>query len=110
MIVRMAVDLGKMLRLHGAVKAAADDGPSRETRYIYERTREQVRSAVASDLHAEFDSIFPSIQDDTTIVTPTRLKEMAGWLDGIIATETLSQRIKADADAKARAEARRVGF
>ena len=124
-------DLGRLLRLHGAVQAATDvtpDGnaaPALTSSYL--RLREQALELVDDERRAELDATFPIIDTVELPSTPhprltsrleatggpaartaqALLAQLAGWLDGYIAALTLEQRMRLEAEERVKQERRR---
>jgi hypothetical protein len=125
-------DLGQLLRLEEAIKAAAGtdtepDGASAVAlTESYMRLRGQVLKFVkGSDLEAEFESTFPEIKiterppsDPFEVQAaiqegkfPARqaqslLAQLAGWIGGIVREMTLEQQMRLDAEARAKQAAK----
>lgn len=113
------------MRLKGAVDSASDSIPEGQVAiagkaYIdaYERLRKEIRSQIGDDLLEEFDSLFPvethppagGVYGDELIAAATQanearslLKTLGGWLKGLIDAELLDVKMRAEADAYARA-------
>lgn len=125
----MAPDLGQLLRLQGMIESAATsvepEGSSAPAlTQAYARLRVQVRNLIGeSDPSlAEFDGAFPEIEvvelqilrdpADTMLHTmqhkphATRaqvlLAQLAGWVSGLINDLTFEQRLRIDAEARAK--------
>jgi hypothetical protein len=127
----MADDLPTLLRLKGVLDAAAqmppDDIAAPALTDSYTRLRGQVRDLAVSSASVstnEFDALFPELP---TVTLPRRLdmlveqgpkleanakhaslllRQLGGWVDGVIATVTFTQRLDAEARAKAELSAR----
>lgn len=125
-------DLGRLLRLQEAINAAADSveptghsAPALTESYM--RLRGQVAELVAeTDLAQEFDETFPEIDvadlptssdpGDSAILNLTAkpraqqaaalLRQLGGWIGGIVRTMTLEQQMRIEAEAKAKEAAK----
>jgi hypothetical protein len=128
-------DLGRLFRLHGAVKAAADVTPDGQAAPVltssYLRLREQALELADDERRAELEATFP-IMDALELPASTHprfavtlqatggpaartaqalLVQLAGWLDGYIAAMTLEQRMRLEAEERVKQERRRApGF
>ncbi len=103
----MAIDVGRFLRLQGAINAAvaavpADHAATALTALVgsYASLREEVRQVIDENLHGEFDRLFPAMDVPATAnvrrgfdpiqsadmanQARTRMKTMGGWLDGFV--------------------------
>lgn len=103
----MGTDVGRFLRLQGAIDAAAsavpeDHAATAVTALVgsYSALREEVRAAIDTKFHAEFDRLFPVMpvppapnvragfdpfrSADIANEARTRLRTMAGWLGGFV--------------------------
>jgi hypothetical protein len=124
-------DLGRLLRLHGAVKAAADVQPTGDAAPIltssYIRLREQALELVDDERRAEVEATFPAIDivelpENAHPRLANRLEvtggpaartahgllvQLAGWLDGYVAALTLEERMRLEASERVRQERRR---
>ena len=107
------MNLEQIMRLSGVVKASAAAEPEAGLVDAYPRIRQEVVDAMGNDHAAELDRLFPP--ELSTAGQPwgkqaaevkTRMAQMGGWLDGMIESALVGQRIKAEAEAKAR----QVGF
>ena len=114
------MDVDALFRLKGVVEASTQQPTGRpEQGHVasYPRIRSEVRAAIGSELHDEFDRLFPEqlathgrpwgVQVPQAIGLIT---QMAGWLGGTIEAAILQQRIQADAAEKAKLAERRTGF
>jgi hypothetical protein len=127
----MADDLATLLRLKGVLDAAVqmppDDSAAPALTDSYTRLRGHVRDLVISSASVskdEFDALFPELP---TVTLPRRLdmiveqapkleayakhaslllRQLGGWVDGLIATLTFTQRLDAEARAIAELSAR----
>ncbi|MET0427914.1 MAG: hypothetical protein ABW026_05380 [Microvirga sp.] len=93
------VDLSKAMRLMYAARAVAT-GPRGDVtvRYVYLDIRNQARAGLPSDLHDEFDALFPSSESEVPVGV-ARLSALAGYLEGVVQDATLERRIDAEAEA-----------
>ncbi len=124
------MDVGKFLRLQGAIKSSLDAIPVDQAAVAadamlttYERMRSEVRDAIPKEHHKEFDRLFPA-----TIERPVNnpggrlaliagrfnsarslLGSMAGWLDGYVQAARMQMEAEAYAQARVKEE-RGVGF
>jgi hypothetical protein len=110
----------QLLRLKGVLKASAGIELQEGAREggsglvaAYPRIRAEVIAAVGAKHTAEFERLFPSDLKTTGRPWGTQAEEvklyfaqMAGWIDGMIESAILDQRIQAEAEAKMK----RVGF
>lgn len=112
------MDVGTLFRLKGVVEAAAQQptGNLSEAHiFSYRRVRTEVRMAIDPPHGDEFDRLFPedaaawdgggpygSAATEAIVL----MNQMAGWLDGIIQAAVLDQRIRVEAEEKAK----RTGF
>jgi hypothetical protein len=124
------MDLGQLLRLKGRVDAAAtvtepDGSAAPALTESYMRLREQILKMLdGGDLSAEFNESFPEIEivgspgrhpRDVALAqmahtvdarrAQTLLAQLAGWLDGLIQAETYEQRMRIEAEEKAKRQA-----
>jgi hypothetical protein len=112
------MDVGFLLRMKGVVEAAAAVPPSGRAGQghaeAYPRVRELIAEAVDDDtLRAEMDRLFPAdlstagrpwnAQGDEAVVL---MNLLAGWLGGLVEEAVLGQRIRAEAEERAK----QVGF
>jgi hypothetical protein len=123
-------DLGRITRLKGAVASTADVSEVKPDDAVslvdgYRRLREQVASLVAdTDLRDEFEEMFPDLPEfvaqsptggrgliewhnrATTEAKKAQrlLSQMSGWLEGVIESQTMPERIQAEAAEKAKLE------
>jgi hypothetical protein len=127
----MALDLGQLLRYKGMVEAAstavdADGAAAHALSESYMRLREQLANVLEGDLSDEFNAVFPEIEIPAPVQvhpgaaaraaiaqTPAArraqvlLTQLAGWLDGLIAEQTLDQRLKLEAAERVAQERRK---
>jgi hypothetical protein len=126
------LDLGHLLRLKGSIEAAAssvkpDGSGAPALTESYMRLRSQVQQLIGeSSLSGEFESTFPVIEIvDKPMDHPRAaaravmvheaaaqeakglLGQLAGWLDGLIAEQTLEQRLRFEAEARVKEERRK---
>lgn len=104
----MGTDVGRFLRLQGAIDAAAsavpaDHAATAVTALVgsYASLREEVRLAIDEEFRDEFDRLFPSValpssprglgagfdpfqSADEANQARTRLRTMSGWLGGFV--------------------------
>lgn len=103
----MSTDIAHFLRLRGAIEAAVDAVPKDHAATAvsglvnaYSVLRDEVRGAIDSTFHDEFDRLFPSLtvprrsgigsgfdplaSADAANEARTRLKMMGGWLSGFV--------------------------
>jgi hypothetical protein len=98
------MDVQRLLRLKGAVDAAAGQQDSTDSRGLvesYQRLRNEVTSAVGDALADEFSRLFPA--ELSTSGRPwgwqaqevrTLLTQMGGWIDQLVRVELPSQRAR----------------
>jgi hypothetical protein len=107
----MAVDVGKFLRLQGAIDAAVASVPADHAATAagalvssYVTLRQEVRLVIDESVHDEFDRLFPMMEApaspnvrrgfdpiasaDQANQARTRLKMMGGWLGGFLRVTT----------------------
>lgn len=103
----MSTDIGRFMRLQGAIDAAAaavpeDHAATAVTALVgaYSTLREEVRAAIDADYQGEFDRLFPTVtvpptanlragfdpfrSADIANEARTRLRTMGGWLGGFV--------------------------
>src|SRR4051794_39120968 len=110
------MDVQQLLRLKGMVEASVEPGPghaSEAQAQAYLRVRGLVRETLEGGAGDEFDKLFPETfsttgrpwryQSDEAVVL---MRQLAGWLSGLIEGELLERRIRAEAEERAR----RTGF
>jgi hypothetical protein len=123
------IDLGRYLRLQGAIQAAldaVDQGNAvvgaEAMRTSYTRLREEARSAIPDEQAAEFNRLFPAELPQPTarhspqgldavkyMTARSLLASLKGWLDGYVSEVRIG--VEAEAYAKERVKAERgVGF
>jgi hypothetical protein len=129
-------DLGKLLRLKQTADAAAQVAPTPRSASVLQESYNRVRTAagaLASELglDEEFNTLFRELgfivheprgladsmerqnNEENQVAAETAssmLAQLAGWIDGLIAEQTLEARIRAEAEARAQQESKRVGF
>lgn len=119
------MDIGKFLRLQGAIGAAIDSGAegrdlgASDLAGTYRRLRAEVRGAVEAQHWPEFDRLFPeslggfpqSQRGDAEKLNAARrrLAMMAGWLEGFVKEARMDMEAQAYAAARVREE-RGIGF
>jgi hypothetical protein len=103
------VEVERLMRLSGVVKASAVAEPEAGLADAYPRIRQEVAEAVGDEYVAELDRLFPP--ELSTAGRPwgvqaaeakSRMAQLGGWLDGMVDAAVLGQRIQAEAEAKAR--------
>jgi hypothetical protein len=114
------VDVEKLLRLKGAIEASTEVDyriAGQALAASYPRLRQQAREAIDESLVEEFDGLFPerlasegSSWGSQAGEAQGYFTQIAGWLGGAIDGALLDQRIRAEAEAKAAAESKRIGF
>lgn len=120
----MTIDVGKILRLAGAVEKAAKietEYPVQTSSAVSERykaLRLEVARAVEDDAREEFDRLFPAELGgygrnpndmlEKFYAARTLLETLAGWLDGFIQEARMT--IEAEAYARERVKRESVGF
>jgi hypothetical protein len=112
---RVLVDVGTLLRLKGVLEATAEPTgrPGQGEAESYPRVRARVAALVDDSLLEELGSLFPEqlstagrpwlAQGEEAIVL---MKQLAGWLGGLIEEAVLERRIRVEAEEKAK----RTGF
>jgi hypothetical protein len=131
-----SLGVGKLLRLQGMVNAAAQTEATRDSATAlvraYMRLREEIHVAVESDqtaeLQMEFERLFPPLEEPGSfspalaVESHTRLaaaaeegrihlSQLGGWIQGLIEERTLQERMRLDAEARAREAAKpKPGF
>ncbi len=115
------MDVGKFLRLQGAIQSALEEASGksstvagRATEDAYDRLRDAVRDTIPEEDLEEFDRLFP---ESFVALTPlerfgfaqTLLASLSGWLGGYVQQARLDQEARAYAEARVKAE-RGVGF
>ncbi len=104
-ILRPVKDIGRYLRLQGAIRAAIDAVPDGQAALAghammnaYRRFRSEARTVIAPENFSEFDAMFPTgviferanprddLQDAAAEFNAARLQlsTTAGWLDGFV--------------------------
>jgi len=121
--------VGRLLRLKGAIDALVGPGEVKPDDLEglaagYGRMRKQVADLVkGSGLEAEFEALFPELgpvtnkgpgpgglidwhHEATSTAKNAKglLAQLAGWVDGLIAEETMSERIQAEAAERVKRE------
>jgi hypothetical protein len=131
-----SLGVGKLLRLQGMVTAAASTEAARDSAaalvHAYNGLQDELRASLESDetmdLAEEFDRLFPplaepgefspvlAVESHARLAAAaeegrTRLVQMGGWIQGLIEEITLQERMRLEAEAKAREQAKpRTGF
>ena len=125
----MDIDLGKVLRLHGAITSALEAAPEGQAAVAgsalamtYTRIRTEVRDIIPDEQAEEFDRIFPEQvptgrsvggqlmrQAEHFNQARTLLGSLAGWLDGFIREAHMHAEVAAYAAERIRQE-RGIGF
>jgi hypothetical protein len=114
---RGVMDVGLLLRLKGVIEASAAQPtgrPGQAHAEAWPRVRAQVAEAVGDEaLLREMDALFPAtlassgrpwgVQGDEAIVL---MNQLGGWIGGLIEEALLEQRIRAEAEERAK----RTGF
>lgn len=123
-------DLGRLLRLKGAIDSMSGGGkpePADASSLTegYRRMREQVAEMVAgAEVESEFEAMFPTLEAfietsptggqgliewhhrATSAATRAQglLNQLGGWLEGLIAEQTMPERIQAEAAERVKRE------
>lgn len=120
------LDLGKLLRLHAMVTASQVDATRTSARALslaYINLTAEIRQALSiqglEDLLAEFDRVFtplaevPEAVDVNDLVATSRanealvkLRQVGGWVQGLLDELTFEQRMRMEAEEKARLAAK----
>ena len=129
------LNLGKLLRVRNMVIASAQVEATHNAQLALYRAYQGLRTEMlvvlsgseVSDLRDEFERLFPDLEEPREVVatmhhTVTRaqegaieaqagLRKMEGWIQGLIDEQTLEQRLRMDAEEKAKFESKRpTGF
>jgi hypothetical protein len=123
------MDVGRVMRLQGAAREAANSVAEENAvvgaagmHQAYQRLRDEVESALASELRSEFNRVCPknvpafAINRASAVERAGKfhaarglLLEMVGWLDGIVRHAQMQAEAAAYAAARVKEE-RGVGF
>ena len=104
----MAVDVAKINRLRSTALAATQiEGGSLAGKALadtYDQLRDQILVTIPEELHAEFDVLFPKMEQkairhgdvlasaQAADAAKARLRTLSGWLQGIIESEGVTRR------------------
>lgn len=120
------MDVGKFLRLQGAIRAAHESIPPDHAvmggtamERAYERLRIEVQDAIPNEHLQEFDGLFPEHiggfghsprgEAERFHAARSLLASMAGWLDGYVQAARMEMEAQAYAEARVKEE-RGFGF
>jgi hypothetical protein len=134
---RMAqLELGRLLRVKAMIDASVDESNPGDSVHAsaeaYVRLHAEISGMVDdTELHDEFDRLFPDevlpldhAEELGMSLSPqgavragsegrraqTHLRQLAGWVQGLIEEQLLERRIVAEAEANAKEQAKQVGF